>query len=395
MQIYRAKFVLLAAITIIAPTARGATETSDLKLVITVEQPTITSPLPARVTLHLHNSGRETLWLYRKASAVKPAAGQAGQETPETVFGRIPKPVEGATVAVRLESEESQVTLPGHGDILDYVGLPQPKLIRLAAGEDYEEKAVIRLAPASVESAGANRPIWGRYKFSVTYAAQYSNGDDLNRVLGLNIWQGKVETNSIELELQPPPAASVGSMSGTVVNASSSPIWDVLVSLSDRGEKLLDQTRTNQQGQYSFTRLPPEWYWATVRVTQATEDTVVFRHLVLSPSEPAGTIDFLVPTPETYEPKQMLHKPVLFRIVDRTGLPLNNVVMDITWSSGTVMDSVKARTLDDGTAAVELIPGRCYVTLMRKGCPKDDERMDVAPGPGIDGFKMIFTCSKQ
>lgn len=298
-------------------------------------------------------------------------------------------------MAVRLESEQSQVTSPGHGEILDYVGLPQPKFIRLAAGEDYEEKTVVRLAPASVQTAGEDHPVWGRYKFSVAYAAQYSNGDDLNRVLGLNIWQGKVESNIVELDLQPPPAASQGSVAGTVVNASSSPIWDVLVTLSDRGEKLLGQTRTDQQGRYTFVHLPPEWYWVTVRRAEATEDTVVFRHIILSPSEPAGTMDFLIPTPEIFEPKQVLHKPVLFRIVDRTGVPLNNVAMDITWSSGTVLDSVKAHTLDDGTAAVELIPGRCYVTLTRKGCPKDDERMDVAPGTGIDGFKMVFTCSKK
>jgi hypothetical protein len=216
----------------------------------------------------------------------------------------------------------------------------------------------------------------------------------LNRVLGLNIWQGSVESNTLDLDLQPPPATAQGAITGTVVNASNTAIWDVLVSLSDRSEKLLNQTRTDQQGKYSFAHLPPEWYWVTVRRAEATEDTVVFRHIVLSASEPAGTMDFLIPTPEIYEPKQMLHKPVLFRVVDSTGVPLTNAAMDITWTTGTVLDSVKAHTLDDGTAAVELIPGRCYVTLKRSGCPKDEERMDVAEGPGIDGSKIIYTCSK-
>jgi hypothetical protein len=121
----------------------------------------------------------------------------------------------------------------------------------------------------------------------------------------------------------------------------------------------------------------------------------VFRHLVLSSAEPTGTIDFLLSTPETYLPKQMLHKPVLFRVTDGSGAPLGNVSLEITWSSGTVLDSVKGRTSDDGTAAQELIPGRNYVTLKRSGCPKDEERMDVAPGPGIDGSKIVLECSKK
>ena len=99
--------------------------------------------------------------------------------------------------------------------------------------------------------------------------------------------------------------------------------------------------------------------------------------------------------PETYLPRQMLHKPVLFRVTGSAGAGLGNVSLEITWSSGTVTDSVKGRTSDDGTAAVELIPGRNYVTLKRSGCPKDDERMDVAPGPGIDGFRVVYDCTKK
>jgi len=38
-----------------------------LKLLISVEQQSITAPIPARVTLHLHNAGEKTLWLYRRA----------------------------------------------------------------------------------------------------------------------------------------------------------------------------------------------------------------------------------------------------------------------------------------------------------------------------------------
>src|SRR6266516_3113670 len=136
------RFAFLPLIFFLAGVSSFA-QTDSLNLAITVEQPAITAPSPARVTLHLHNSGKETLWLYRKASAAKPAPAQAGAESPESVFHKTAH-VEGATVAVQLQSEQSQVVSPGHGEVLDYVGLPQPKFIRLAAGNDYEEKTVIR-----------------------------------------------------------------------------------------------------------------------------------------------------------------------------------------------------------------------------------------------------------
>jgi hypothetical protein len=43
----------------------------------------------------------------------------------------------------------------------------------------------------------------------------------------------------------------------------------------------------------------------------------------------------------------------------------------------------------------ELLPGRNYLSLRRKGCPKQDERIDVAPGEGIDGFKLVLTFAKR
>ena len=64
-------------------------------------------------------------------------------------------------------------------------------------------------------------------------------------------------------------------------------------------------------------------------------------------------------------------------------------------SSGTVLDNVKGRTADDGIALFELLPGRNYLSLRRKGCPKQDERIDVEPGGGIDGFKLVLTCAKR
>ena len=365
-----------------------------LKLVITAEQQVINSPFPALVTLHLHNSGNTTLWLYSRASP-QPIAGQAATDASQAASANPAHPQEGSTLSIQLEPADNRVASPGAGELLDNAGLPHPRLIRLAQGEDYEEKSVIRVAPALAESNGEKRPIWGRYKFAVTYEAKFSNTEELVRNVGVTIWQGAVQSNSLEIELQPPAPSARGSITGTVTGSENVPRSDVLISLSDHEERLLSQARTDFDGKFSFTHLPLGLYWITVRRTDFTEDTIVFRHLVLSSAEPAGTMDFLLTPPETYLPKQMLHKPMLFRVTDGAGAPLGNVSLESTWSSGTVLDSVKGRTSDDGTAALELIPGRNYVTLKRKGCPNDEERIDVASGPGIDGARIVLECSKK
>jgi hypothetical protein len=35
------------------------------------------------------------------------------------------------------------------------------------------------------------------------------------------------------------------------------------------------------------------------------------------------------------------------------------------------------------------------VTLKRRGCPKQEDRADVAPERGVDSFKLIFECAKK
>jgi hypothetical protein len=35
------------------------------------------------------------------------------------------------------------------------------------------------------------------------------------------------------------------------------------------------------------------------------------------------------------------------------------------------------------------------VTLKRRGCARQDSRMDVAPGPGVDAFKLGFDCGAK
>jgi len=35
------------------------------------------------------------------------------------------------------------------------------------------------------------------------------------------------------------------------------------------------------------------------------------------------------------------------------------------------------------------------VTLRQRGCARQDERADVTPGNGIDGFKLVYDCARK
>jgi hypothetical protein len=197
----------------------------------------------------------------------------------------------------------------------------------------------------------------------------------------------------VEIELQPP--AGEGTVTGTTLNAQGQPLRDVLVTLSDEGEQPVDQMTTESEGRYAFASLPPGTYWVTVRRSSFNEDTTVFRHVTLTASEPSGSIELVLYPPDIYEPRGILHKPVLLRVTDGRENPLSKVSYEVVWSSGKVLDTSRGETADDGTAALELIPGRNFVTLKRKGCPKQEHRMDVAPGGSVDGFKLALECLKK
>jgi hypothetical protein len=378
--------LLLVALTL---PSRGAAVDTPLKLLISVEQQTITVPFPARVTLHLHNAGSETVWLYRHAQGKLPAPRRLLEENTG------PQSTGGSLLTVKFEPArpgQAAISNPAQAAVFESVGLPKPKLVGLVPGEDYEEKASIRLAPALSE---VQKPIWGAYRLTLTYKAEYSNAEEIQRNLKATVWQGEVSSNTIEVQLQPPSPESHGQVSGTVNTPDSVPIRDAIVSLTDKAEHLVDQTASDPEGRYSFSTLPPGLYWVTARRDSATEDTAVFRHVELKPSEPSATQELVIIPQEIYEPRKMFHKPVLFRVSDSAGQPLDRVGLEATWSNGSVVDSVKGETGSDGAVALELIPGRNFVTLKRRGCPKQDERADVAAGPGIDGFQYTFECAKK
>ena len=373
------------------PRVSAADNPGALKLIVSLEQPVIAAPPPVRASLHLLNAGQTPVWIYRRA---RPPA--TGPELPEEEGGT-PPTRGGAMVTVHLEPAEAaaakQSAIPGRGRILTWTGLPHPKLVKVGPGDDFEEKVTLQLSPALREG---DQPIWGRYRLSVVYHASYSNGQDLERILSLTLWQGEVTSNPVDIELQPPGAEARGSVAGTVVTPDTRTIPDALVSLSDEQEHLVNQVQTDLDGRFSFPHLPLGLYWITVRRPYITEDTTVFQHVELSAAQPEAAAQIVMLPPETYEPQKVLHKPVLFRVEDSAGRPMGNVEIEAVWSNGPIMDNVKGKTGDDGIAVLNLIPGRNYVTLKRHGCPKQDERSDVAPGAeGIDGFKMVFSCAKK
>lgn len=362
-------FAILAAFSGKAAAQAGG---DPLKVLISVEQPSIAMPFPARATLHLHNASQETLWLYHRV--------RSGAK-------------EGASLQIQLEPMELKdpgtITIPAEGAVLESAGLPRPKLVPLPPGEDSTEKVTFRLLPAKV-GEGAGMPVWGRYRLSVVYSARYSNSAAMARETHAVLWQGETVSAPVEIELQPP--AGEGVVSGTVTSAQGQSLSNLIVTLSSEDERPIDQMLTEGDGRFAFDRLPPGKYWVTARRSGATEDTAVFRHVILAATGPNGTLDLVMLPPDIYEAKRLLHKPVLILVTDGQENALTEVSYEIVWTSGRILENLKGVTGSDGQAAVELIPGRNYVTLRRKGCKNQEHRMDVESGSGADGFKLAMEC---
>jgi Carboxypeptidase regulatory-like domain len=370
-----------------------ASGAGPLSLTIALQNPSVVEPFPARIELNLRNSGTAPLWIYRHLTdrnAPLPVRNLDEQsEASRWTRG-------STTLALALSplrGEPSAAEAPASAMVLATVGLPHPKLVRLEPGAETTETAIVRLAPAAAAVSGHDhQPVWGPYRLTATYAARFSNADEVARTLSVDLWHGEVTSNTLEISLEPAPPSNAASVAGTVVNAEGRTLAEMLVSLSDRDEHLSGQTLTDAQGRFAFTHLPGGLYWVTARRPEATEVTAVFDHVVLTPEAPAAALRLMMLPPETYDPKQILHKPVLIRVTEAGGGPAAGVELAIVWSSGTVLDEVKVETAADGTAAPELIPGRNYATLKRRGCPKEERRLDVAPGSGIDDFELTLEC---
>src|SRR5271157_2522070 len=196
---------------LLAP-ARGQTSATALKVLITMGQQYAVEPVAARIQLHILNQTPQTLWLYRRAKGKHPPEDRVHDENqPAETTG-------GATVEVKLEPVDAHAAQaavsPAEGTILEYVQMPKPRLVKLAAGGDYEEVSIVRLRPALAEG---KKPIWGAYRLTVVYGASYSNGDEFQRNLGATLWQGEVTSNTITVELRAALPGSTGELSGSTL----------------------------------------------------------------------------------------------------------------------------------------------------------------------------------
>src|SRR5690242_9638872 len=112
----RTALLLVGVSQVLAQSGPG---TQPLKLLISIEQQSIAAPLPARITLHLHNAGQRPLWLYRKArDASTTFRGDAARlESNEHAAAYT---TGGATIAVRLDPAEAREgAVPAEGTVLD------------------------------------------------------------------------------------------------------------------------------------------------------------------------------------------------------------------------------------------------------------------------------------
>src|SRR5271157_86726 len=377
-----------------APSLRAqnvpAAASPEIKLLITMGQPFVAQPDAARIVLHIHNPTSQAVWLYRRAKGKRPPEERVYDENRPT------ETTGGSTVEVRLQPDDAKaapaVISPALGTILEYVNMPKPRLVKLAAGGDYEETSIMHLQPARAEG---EKPIWGAYQITVLYGASFSNGEELPRNLGATLWQGEVTSNPTRLELRPPLPDSVGVLSGSTVGPDLQPRAGIRVSLSEEQGQLIDQQITGPDGRFSFAHLPLALYWVTGRREAATGDTVTFHHEELTSAIPTANTQLEFYPPEIYDAKKLVHKPALLRVFDPGGQPAGGIDLDATFSNGDVLDDVKAVTGDDGMVAMELLPGRSSISLKRHGCVEVVERADVGPGGGVDNFKFVFDCVKK
>jgi hypothetical protein len=382
--------LLGASLLLPAEPGRGQTNAPALKLLISLKQPLVAEPDAARIVLHILNPTPQTLWLYRRAKGKRPPEERVLDESrPAETTG-------GSTVEVKLQPADAQAAQaavsPGDATVLEYANMPKPRLVKLAAGGDYEETSIVHLRPALAEG---QKPIWGTYRLTVVYGAGYSNGEQFQRILGATLWQGEVTSNTIAIELRPALSDSVGVVGGTALGPDLQPRGGIRVSLSDEQGLLIDQQVTGADGRFSFAHLPLVLYWVTGRREVSTEDTVTFQHAELTSAAPSANAQLILYPPEIYEAKKLVHKPALMRVFDHGGHPLGGIELDATFSNGEMIDDVKATTGDDGTAVMELLPGRSSVSLKRHGCADQVDRADVALGGGVDFSKFVFDCAKK
>jgi hypothetical protein len=377
---------------------------AKLVVTLTLEHNTIAQPFPARITLHFRNAGPDALWLYRHVrdpQDLDRAQRRTAQLTSNSGPASGNASAGGSSLMVRLEPAATQGsqaptwTQPPSGSVMASVGMPHPRLVKLAPGGDDTEGAVLALKPGIVSQGGGDTPIWGHYHLSLIYKASYSNGDALSRDLGVDIWQGEASSNTVAVDLEPAPSFASGSISGRVMNTNGQTLPGMQVSLTDSESHVISQIITGVDGNFGFDHLPWGTYWATARPLLAMDVTAAYDHADLRTDAPRATVNLVPIETEAYEPKQVWHKPVLLKVTSSGGAPLGGVSVEALYTSGTVAENVKGETDSDGALALDLIPGRNLITLKHRKCASHDQRIDVAEGDGIDGDILQYDCNTR
>lgn len=357
----------------------------------------VVAPGPVRATLHFHNSGRQTIWLYRPVTGNQAndqgdsfAAGAGGYNSGQ--------PYARSTVEVRLAPQKAAASgevkaAEGSGFAMAPDGLPHPRLVPLAPGKEYVEHVSLRVTPAYIKSGTGRQAVWGSYTFSVVYSADYSNANVLARDVNAELWHGRVTSNAVTLNLQ--PSSAQGTIAGTVIDSIGRPYGQALVTLDDDNENPLDQLYTDDEGKFSFTYLAAGSYWLTVRQPGSRRDTSVYREVDIKQPNAKAEVQIMMLPVRINKADRLLHKPVLFHIVDNQNHPLAKVRLEILHSSEDVIETVKGQTGENGFAAISLIPGTNYATMQMTGCKKEQRTASILPGGGVDGFQFVFDCTHK
>ena len=375
-----------AALATLAP-GRAASPPPALKLSISIAQPTVATPFATRVTLHFHNASTETLWLYRPVES-RSAVPKGSFENYEQV-----QPRGGSNILVSLAPAgvaTTAIVSPASGKTLAATDMPQPDLISLAPGQDAEEDTIIEFTPAEENKDGKDEPFWGGYSMTVTYGASFPNAGDLASSVGVQLWQGSLKSNSAPLRLNPPSGS--GKVEGNIFDRQKQPVYGAVVSLEDGHLNLLDQKRTGASGSFRFTGLPAGEYCVVARHGGATVETGVVRHFEINPSAGNDSMQLMMLPKEIYQGKQMVHEPVLLRVTNAAGTPLPDVTLRMLSAPMPVVENDRARTDSGGLAYASLIPGSVYITLERRGCRKQDTRIDVSTRHAVDGYALSMNC---
>ena len=389
--------VLLAGASRCLYATTGAAQAPpSLTVSLAVEQPTVVQPFPARLLLRLKNTGPNVVWLYHPVRDARELA-RAAARTPEGEGENWSSG--GSSVLIHLEpaagGARSTWAAAPHAEVLLSPEMPQPRLVKLDPGGERDETVVVALAPGLQSQPAGAAPVWGRYRLSLSYSAVYSNAGALARDLGADVWQGEAAIDPIDVDLEPAPQSSAGGISGRVTDERGGAVRGALVSLSGGDERLVGQTLTGDQGQYAFNDLPAGRYFLTARRPGAASNTVVYDHADVGAGADSVALSMVLLEREVTEPRDLLHKPVLIRVTGDAGQPLEGVQVDALWSSGSVADNVRGETDASGAVALDLLPGRSYLTLKRRKCSKQDSRVDVAEGDGIDGSILQYSCQAR